>query len=95
MSCRRLRSLLRVATDAGAVAVAVGFAASYVPASLLFSSTITNGGDMGSHYYPAFYLREVLLPRGQLMGWCLGNYAGYRKSEARSRRYGRVGVQIL
>ena len=26
---------------------------------------------------PAVYLREVLLPRGQLMGWCPGNYAGY------------------
>jgi hypothetical protein len=77
MSTPRLRSLLQVAIDAGAVAVAVGFAASYFPASLLFSPTISSGGDMGSHYYPAFYLREVLLPRGQLMGWCLGNYAGY------------------
>ena len=77
MSTRRLRSLLQVAIDAGAEAVAVGFAASYFPASLMFSPTITSGGDMGSHYYPAFYLREVLLPRGQLMGWCLGNYAGY------------------
>ena len=48
MSTGRLRSLLRVVIDVGAVAVAVGFAASYFPASLLFSPTITSGGDMGS-----------------------------------------------
>jgi hypothetical protein len=77
MSSHRLRQLLRVAIDVAAVALAVGFAASYFPASLMLSPTTTNGGDMGSHYFTAFYLREVLLPRGQLMGWCLGNLAGY------------------
>jgi 6-pyruvoyl-tetrahydropterin synthase related domain len=77
MSPQRLRSLLCAAIDFGAVAVAVGFVASYFPASIMFDPTTTNGGDMGSHYYPAYYLREVLLPRWQLMGWCPGNYAGY------------------
>ncbi len=77
MSSQRLRSLLCPVIDTGAVAVAVCFAASYFPASIMFDPTTTNGGDMGSHYYPAYYLREVLLPRWQLMGWCPGNYAGY------------------
>lgn len=73
----RLRGLARALLDAGAVTAAVAFVAYYFPASVMLSPTTTNGGDMGSHYYPAAYLREVLLPRGQLMGWCPGNYAGY------------------
>jgi hypothetical protein len=70
-------SVLRAVVDAAAVLAAVGFAASYFPASVMLSPTTTNGGDMGSHYYPAEYLRDVLLPRGQLMGWCPGSYGGY------------------
>jgi hypothetical protein len=77
MAPARLRGLGRALLDAAAVAAAVGFVASYFPASLMLAPTTTNGGDMGSHYYPAVYLREVLLPRGQLMGWCPGSYAGY------------------
>jgi hypothetical protein len=77
MTFQRLQPLLRAVIDVGVVAVAVGFVASYFPASVMFSPTNTNGGDMGSHYYPAVYLREVLLPRWQLMGWCPGNYAGF------------------
>ncbi|MDH3746089.1 MAG: 6-pyruvoyl-tetrahydropterin synthase-related protein, partial [Acidobacteriota bacterium] len=63
--------------DAGVVLASVGFVASFFPSSLLFSPTTTSGGDMASHYYTAAYLRNVLLPRGQLLGWCLGNYAGF------------------
>jgi hypothetical protein len=77
MATGRARGLLRGVIDAGAVLSAVGFIATYFPTSVMFAPTITNGGDMGSHYYPAYYLREVLLPRLQLMGWCPGNYAGF------------------
>ena len=77
MPSARFRGLARALLDAGAVTAAVAFVASYFPASVMLSPTMTNGGDMGSHYYPAVYLRDVLLPRGQLMGWCPGNYAGY------------------
>jgi tetratricopeptide (TPR) repeat protein len=77
MSPERLRSLGRAVIDAAVVATAVGFVASYFPAALLLAPTTTNGGDMGSHYFPAVYLRDTLLPRGQLMGWCPGNYGGY------------------
>jgi hypothetical protein len=73
----RHQSLARVAIDAAALAVAVGYTASFFPLSLLLSPTTPNGGDMASHFYPAQYLTEVLLPRGQLMGWCPGNYAGF------------------
>ncbi len=43
----------------------------------LFSATSTTGGDTGSHYPTAFYLKEVLLPQGKIMGWTMGNYAGF------------------
>jgi hypothetical protein len=32
---------------------------------------------MASHYYPAKYLKEVLLPKGRIVGWLQGNYAGF------------------
>lgn len=44
---------------------------------LLLSGTITAGGDTGSHYYTAVYLRDYLLPHGKIMGWLPGNYAGF------------------
>lgn len=43
----------------------------------LFSKAITTGGDTGSHYYTAVYLKEALLPSGKIMGWLPGNYAGF------------------
>jgi hypothetical protein len=72
-----LSRILRAAIDIAAVAAAIVFTASYFPASVMFSNTITNGGDMGSHYYPALFMRDVLLPKGQVEGWCPGNYCGY------------------
>jgi hypothetical protein len=68
---------LRAGIDAATVALAVGFIASYFPLSLLLAATTPSGGDMASHFYPAVYLSEILLPRGQLIGWCPGNYAGF------------------
>jgi len=49
----------------------------YFDPRLLFSKTITTGGDTGSHYYTAVYLKEILLPQGKIMGWLPGNYAGF------------------
>ena len=48
----------------------------FEPASL-FSKTITTGGDTGSHYYTAQYLRDSLLQKGRISGWCQGNLAGF------------------
>jgi hypothetical protein len=43
---------------------------------LMLSQTITAGGDTASHYYPAKYLRDELLPRGHVIGWLPGWYVG-------------------
>ncbi|MEE8342817.1 MAG: hypothetical protein V3R51_03350, partial [Gammaproteobacteria bacterium] len=58
--------------------VVVGiFIISKVSPELLLTSTITTGGDTASHYYTLQYLRDVLLPSGQVSGWTPGNYAGF------------------
>jgi hypothetical protein len=72
-----IRRALRVVLDVGAVGAALIFIGSYFPRAVMFSNTITNGGDMASHYYPALFLRDVLLPKGQVIGWCPGNYCGF------------------
>ena len=52
------------------------FLLTYFKPSLLFSDTITSGGDTASHFYPAKYLKEQLLPHWKVTGWLQGNYAG-------------------
>lgn len=73
----RLRAWSRLSVDTGAVLTALIFVGSYFPARVMLSPTTTNGGDMGSHYYPLVFLREVLLPQGGITGWCPGNYGGF------------------
>ncbi|MDR4507448.1 MAG: 6-pyruvoyl-tetrahydropterin synthase-related protein [Candidatus Brocadiaceae bacterium] len=46
------------------------------PLLLIRDSTIT-GGDTASYFHVANYLKETLLPSGRLIGWDLGNFAGY------------------
>jgi len=53
------------------------FLLSYFKPGLLFLKTTICGGDTGSHYINAVYLKEVLLPQGKIMGWMPGNYAGF------------------
>ncbi|HVN66902.1 MAG TPA: 6-pyruvoyl-tetrahydropterin synthase-related protein, partial [Candidatus Sulfotelmatobacter sp.] len=53
------------------------FLFSFFDPRLLLSLTTTAGGDTGSHYYTAVYLKNVLLPSGKIMGWLMGNYAGF------------------
>jgi 6-pyruvoyl-tetrahydropterin synthase related domain len=74
---RRPRAVLGALLDVAVIVAALVFIGSYFPRSVMFADTTTNGGDMGSHFYPAVYLREVLLPRGQVVGWCPGNYCGF------------------
>ena len=64
-------------TDMVVMAAIVVFLLSYFEPCLLFSKTITTGGDTGSHYYTAQYLRDYLLPNGKISGWCQGNLAGF------------------
>ncbi|MBI2971468.1 MAG: hypothetical protein HYY37_03570 [Candidatus Aenigmarchaeota archaeon] len=48
----------------------------YFRPSLLLSLTTTSGGDTASHYYPAHYVKNYLLPHGKIIGWSQGWYAG-------------------
>ena len=71
------RRSAQLGTDALVLVVSIAFLASYFPQRLLLSPTMTAGGDMASHVYSAVFLREVLLPAGQVSGWCPGNYCGF------------------
>jgi len=73
----RLRPLVRTLLDLAALGAALVFLVSYFPASVMLSTTTTNGGDMASHVYAAAYMRDVLLPHGRVTGWCPGNYCGF------------------
>jgi uncharacterized membrane protein len=63
--------------DAIILVLIASFLLTYFEPGLLFLKTTINGGDTGSHYPAAVYLKEVLLPQGKIMGWDQGNYAGY------------------
>ncbi len=63
--------------DLIALAALFLFLLCYFEPSSLLSMTITTGGDTASHYYTAQYLRDYLLPRGEISGWCQGNLAGF------------------
>ncbi len=44
---------------------------------LLFLDTTPSGGDMGAHVWGPAYMRDHLLPSGQLTGWTPDWYAGF------------------
>jgi tetratricopeptide (TPR) repeat protein len=58
-------------------AIIYGFLLSYFTPTYLLSKTITTGGDTPSHYAAADYLIHTLLPKGKIIGWMPGNYAGF------------------
>ena len=49
----------------------------YLDPRLVLAPTTITGGDTPSHVHPAHHLAEVLLPGGRVIGWTMGNYAGY------------------
>lgn len=63
--------------DALALGGVLAVLATILPPDLLLTPTIPAGGDTPSHYATAVYLRDRLLPNGQLSGWTPGNYAGF------------------
>jgi len=71
------RSKLETLTDAVVLCLIFLFLFSYFRPEYLFSLTTTTGGDTGSHYATAQYMRDVLLPQGRISGWTMGNYAGF------------------
>lgn len=44
---------------------------------LVFTNTTPTGGDMGAHVFAPAYLRDHLLPNGQLSGWTNAWYNGF------------------
>ncbi len=52
------------------------FLLTFFKPELLLTKTITSGGDTASHYYPAHYLKNYLLPHSKISGWAQGAYAG-------------------
>ena len=44
---------------------------------LVFTNNTPTGGDMGAHVMAPAFLRDVLLPNGQLTGWSMYWYAGF------------------
>ncbi|HET9061824.1 MAG TPA: 6-pyruvoyl-tetrahydropterin synthase-related protein, partial [Candidatus Binatia bacterium] len=48
----------------------------HYPWDALLAETVAAGGDMASLYYPTKLMAEEMLPRGQITGWTMGNYAG-------------------
>jgi hypothetical protein len=71
------RRALRIATDAAAVGAASAVVLALLPWAEVLEPTTPAGGDAASHYYAAVYLRDVLLPRGAVVGWCPGSFAGF------------------
>jgi hypothetical protein len=49
----------------------------HYPWDALLADTVAAGGDMASLYYPTKLMAEEMLPRGQVTGWTMGNYAGF------------------
>ena len=49
----------------------------FLPPSLLVLATTATGGDTGSHTATAFFLKNTLLPSGNLTGWTMGNLGGF------------------
>lgn len=56
-------------TDIVCLILIYSFLLIFFPPDLMLSETTTTGGDMGSHYAPAHYLKNYLLPHGKLIGW--------------------------
>jgi uncharacterized membrane protein len=52
------------------------FLISYFKPEYLLLKTTISGGDTASQYYPAHFLKESLLPKLKIVGWCHGWYAG-------------------
>jgi len=63
--------------DISIIVCILAFLLTFFDPKLLFTKTITAGGDTASHYYTAVYLRDFLLPQGKIMGWLMANYAGF------------------
>src|SRR5690606_34517274 len=73
---RRARTV-RAVVDLLVVGACVLFTLWHLQPDLLVEDTIPAGGDMGAHVWGPAYLRDHLLPQGQVAGWSDAWYAGF------------------
>ncbi len=73
---RKKRCLKEIIVNIAVLAAIMLFILQYYKPELMLMKTITTGGDMGSDYYPALYLKDYLIPHGKLAGWSQGWYLG-------------------
>ncbi|HET9291117.1 MAG TPA: hypothetical protein VFQ49_08540, partial [Actinomycetes bacterium] len=71
------RRRIRRTVDIVVVGACVAFALWHLQPDLLLRDTTPAGGDMGAHVWGPAYLRDHLLPQGQVAGWAPDWYAGF------------------
>ena len=71
------RRTVRTVVDIVVVAACVVFALWHLQPDLLVRDSTPAGGDMGAHVWGPAYLRDHLLPSGQVAGWTGDWYAGF------------------
>ena len=71
--CRSIRRWV----DLVVVGACVAFVLWHLQPELLLRNTTPAGGDMGAHVWGPAYLRDHLLPHGQVAGWSPDWYAGF------------------
>ena len=71
------RRTIRTVVDVVVVGACVAFALWHLQPHLLLRDTTPAGGDMGAHVWGPAYLRDHLIPNGQLAGWSGAWYAGF------------------
>jgi 6-pyruvoyl-tetrahydropterin synthase related domain len=73
----RRRWLITLGVDLAVLSACVIFIVLQLQPNLLVRDTTPAGGDMGAHVWGPAYLRDHLLPHGQLAGWTPDWYAGF------------------
>ena len=68
---------VRIVVDVLVVAACALFVFLQLGPRNIFADTTPAGGDMGAHVWGPAYLRDHLLPHGQLAGWSPDWYAGF------------------
>ncbi|OYT41270.1 MAG: hypothetical protein B6U86_02685 [Candidatus Altiarchaeales archaeon ex4484_43] len=56
-------------TNCISILLILSFLLVFFTPDLILSDTTTTGGDMGSHYVLAHYMKNYLLPHKKLIGW--------------------------
>jgi 6-pyruvoyl-tetrahydropterin synthase related domain len=76
-SWRAQQRTARVVVDLVVLVACVAFTAWHLQPDLLLTDSTPAGGDMGAHVWGPAYLRDNLLPQGQVAGWTGAWYAGF------------------